>query len=277
MGKLINQRRHVAHAASLGELPETARPPGPGYPMGGTETKALANARYRSLQGEGATASLRERPTDSLRVIPAEEFVGMGRWVIEIDEHVAVRYPGCDAVGVDTRHARICPRAGATNQHEPLVHAMSRTLKRLGTPHQVESGKPSTTDRNLRMNIVVRRGGLRDGPFREYREKSIPLDVTHADPQAQIHLRGGSTDLDGSAAFTSEAGKRQHYVRPGRVSCDERSHKLASFAVKSFGRLGVEGGKFIDQLAASSSGGRDGGSMGRKGLMGRNTYFKSSL
>ena len=99
------------------------------------------------------------------------------------------------------------------------------------------------------------------------REKSILLDVTHADPQAQIHLREGSADHDGSAAFTSEARNRQHYVRPGRVSFDERSHKLATLAVESFGRLGVEGSKFIDQLAASVVGGRDGGSMGRKGLV----------
>ena len=38
--------------------------------------------------------------------------------------------------------------------------------------------------------------------------------------------------------------------------------------VESFGRLGVEGSKFIDQLAASSRVvGGDGGSMGRKGLV----------
>ena len=74
----------------------------------------------------------------------------------------------------------------------------------------MESGAPLTADRNLRMGIVVRRGGLRDAPNREYREKSILLDVTHADPQAQIYLRGGSADQDGSAASTSEARKRQH-------------------------------------------------------------------
>ena len=193
---------------------------------------------------------------------------GHGKAFHWIEEHVAVRCPCCDAVDVDTRHARICPRAGAqVNQHQPLVHAISRTLKRLGIRHQVESGEPFTADRNLRMDIVVRRGGLRDAPNREYREKSILLDVTHADPQAQIHLRGGSADHDGSAASTSEARKRQHYARPGHVSFDERSHKLATLAVESFGRLGVEGSKFIDQLAASVVGGRDGGSMGRKGVV----------
>ena len=117
------------------------------------------------------------------------------------------------------------------------------------------------------MDIVIRRGSLRDAPNREYRDKSILLDVTHADPQAQVHLRGGSADHDGSAASTSEARKRQHYARPGHVSFDERSHKLATLAVETFGRLGVEGSNFIDQLPASVVGGRDGGSMTRNGVV----------
>ena len=61
---------------------------------------------------------------------------------------MAVRCPCCDATDVDTRHARICPRAGAqVKQHQPLLHAMSRTLKRLGIPHQVESEEPFIADR----------------------------------------------------------------------------------------------------------------------------------
>ena len=96
-------------------------------------------------------------------------------------------------------------------------------------------------------------------------EKSILLDVTHADPQAQVHLREGSADHDGSADSNTEARKRQQYARTGHVSSDERSHKLTPFAVESFGRrLGVDGSIFIDQLAASVVGGRDGESMARK-------------
>ena len=68
-------------------------------------------------------------------------------------------------------------------------------------------------------------------------------------------------------SFTSEARKCPHYARLGHVSFDERSHKLATLAVESFGRLGVEGSNFIDQLAASVVGGRDGGSMARKGVV----------
>ena len=226
LGKLVNQGRHAARTAFLDQLPETSRPHGPGDPLGRCETKALAKARYRNLQGEGATACLRVRPTDSLRVIPAAEFVGMGRRFLGIEEHLAVRCLCCNARNVDTRHARICPRAGAqVNRHQPLRHAISRILNRLGVQHQVESGEPFTAERNLRMDIVIRRGSLRDAPNREYRDKSILLDVCHADPQAQVHLRGGSADHDGLAASTSEARKRQHYARPGQVSFDERSHK----------------------------------------------------
>ena len=114
----------------------------------------------------------------------------------------------------------------------------------------MESDQLFTAERNLPMDIVIRRGSLRDAPNRQYRHKSILLDVPHADPQAQVHLRGGSEDHDGSDASTSEARKRQHYARPGHASFDERSHKLATLAVKSFGRLGVEGSNFVDQLAA---------------------------
>ena len=117
------------------------------------------------------------------------------------------------------------------------------------------------------MDVVIRRESLRDAPNREYRDKSILLDVTHADPQAQVHLRGGSADHDGLSAFTSEAGNRQHYARPGHVSFDEQSHKLGHFSGGKLGRLGVEGSNFIDQLAASVVGGRDGGSLARKSVV----------
>ena len=235
LGKLVHQGRQAAHTASLDQLPETERPPGPDDPLGGREIKPLAKARYRSLQGAAATVCLRTRPTDSLQVMSATKFVGSERRFMGIDERVVVRFPGCDATDVDTRHARIRPRAGAqVNQHQPLLHAISRALKRLGVPHQVENGEPFLADRNLRVDNVVRRGSFWNAPNPEYRDKSILVDVTHAAPQAQVPLRAGSADNDGSAASTSEACKRQHYTRPGHVSFDERSHKLTTFAVESF-------------------------------------------
>lgn len=76
------------------------------------------------------------------------------------------------------------------------------------------------------MNLVVRRGALRNASSSAYSHKGVLLDVTHCDPQAQVHLRNGSASSDGSAAQTSEARKRQYYARPGHVSFDERSYKL---------------------------------------------------
>ena len=55
--------------------------------------------------------------------------------------------------------------------------------------------------------------------------------------------------------------------RLGHVSFDERRHKLATLAVESFGCLGVEGSNLINQLADRVVGGRDGGSMARKGVV----------
>ena len=96
------------------------------------------------------------------------------------------------------------------------------------------------------MDSVVRRGRLRNVPNPEHRDKSILVNVTHADPQAQVHLQVGSADHDGSASSTSEARKREHYARPGHVSFDERSRELTTFVVQSFGRLVVEGSYLID-------------------------------
>ena len=60
-----------------------------------------------------------------------------------------------------------------------------------------------------------------------------------------------SADRNESAASTSEARTRNHDARPGQVSFDERSFKVATLAVESFGRLGEEGNDMIDLVAAS--------------------------
>ena len=113
----------------------------------------------------------------------------------------------------------------------------------------MESGAPSHANRDVRMDTDV--GGLRDATASEYRNKAILLDVTHADPQAGVHMRTGSADPGGSAASTSEARKRNHFIRPEQVSSDERSYELATLAVESFERSGKEGRDLIDQVTAS--------------------------
>ena len=162
---------------------------------------------WRSVDGV-RNQGLRARPTDSLRFISAAEFEGMGRRLLRIEEHVAVRCPCCDAIDVGTRHARICPRSRAqVNQHQTLLHELSRTLKRLRISHQVERSEAFTPERNLPMDVVIRRGSCRGAPNTEYRETSVLLDVTRADSQATVHLRGGCAEHDASAASTFEARK----------------------------------------------------------------------
>ena len=146
---------------------------------------------------------------------PQKRFGHMERRFVGVEEHVAVICPCCEAVDLDNRHARIRPRAGAQgNPHQLPLHAITRTLKRLGIPHQVESGEPFTADQSLLMDMVVRRGALQDAPNREYRDKSILFDVIHGDPQAHVYMRAGSAGHGGSAGSTSEARKRQRYARP---------------------------------------------------------------
>ena len=50
------------------------------------------------------------------------------------------------------------------------------------------------------------------------------------------------------------------------MSSDERSYKLDTLVVNSFGRLGKEGSDLIDQMAASIVGATDGLSLARKGV-----------
>ena len=142
-----------------------------------------------------------------------------------MEEFLATRCPCYGATGANTRHARLCHRSGAqVVQHQLLVHALSGTFKRMSTCHQVESGAPFNADRDLRMDMVIERGGLRDATASEYRNKAILLDVTYADPQAVGYMPlAGNTDRDGLAASKFEARKRNHYARPGQVSLDERN------------------------------------------------------
>ena len=85
------------------------------------------------------------------------------------------------------------------------------------------------------MDMVIEREGLRDATASKYRNKTILLDVTYADPQAVGHMRAGSAYRDGLAASKSEAHKRNHCARPGQMSFDERSYKLATLTVESIG------------------------------------------
>ena len=60
-----------------------------------------------------------------------------------------------------------------------MVHATSRFLKQMSVRHQVESGAHSNADRDLRVDTVIERRGLRDASASDFRHKSILVDVTY--------------------------------------------------------------------------------------------------
>lgn len=153
----------------------------------------------------------------------------------------------------------LCHRAGAqTSQHHPLLHALSRTFKRLAIRHQKRKTEHPLTPTGTSAWELSSRGKA-PGKLRtssEYCNTAILPDVTHANPQqAVLHIRTGMADRDGSATSTSTARKRNPYTRLRQVSLDECSHKCVHLAAESFGPLGKKTGEVIDQLAASVVGG----------------------
>lgn len=220
----------------------------------------------RSNQGKGGHAFLRAGPTDRAREAGPNEFTCALRRALGIEQFFASGCPRCHRgrkqEGITTLHARTWHRDGAqVNMHEPLKFALSKEHSGMGVRHDLDSGAPFTGERNLSMDIVIRRGALFNASSSEYRNKGILLDVTPADPQAQVHLWNGSATSDETAAQASEAVKRQHCALPGRVSFDERSFIRTTLAVESFGRLGEEGYEFINELATHAAGGKNGGSI----------------
>lgn len=149
---------------------------------------------------------------------------------------------------------------------------MSRTLKRVG--QIAPNGKWGTLHRGQESPddgcILFIQRRLRDSAFGEFNDKPIPLDITHGDSQARVHLRGGSADEDGPATAISKARKLEHYAL-AHDKCPSTSggtnSKLATFEVESSWCLGIESSVLTDQLAASVVGRKDGRSMARKGVL----------
>ncbi|CAB1116596.1 unnamed protein product [Ectocarpus sp. CCAP 1310/34] len=193
LGKAINKIQLEKFMESLEHLPQEAVPPTRDNPYGGQEARNMAYARTRSSQGQGGHAFLRAAPTDRAREIPSNEFVYATRRALGVEEFLAERCPRChrgrEGEIITTVHARTCRRDGAqVNMHEPLKYALSRALNGLRVKHDVESGAPFTGERNLSMDIVIRPGALTNASSPGYRNKGILLDVTHADPQAQVAI-----------------------------------------------------------------------------------------
>ena len=58
------------------------------------------------------------------------------------------------------------------------------------------------------------------------------------------------------------------------MSFEERSYKLATLAMESFGHLGNEGSDLIDQVAAIIVGGMGGSSLARNGVCKERLFSK---
>ena len=170
VGKLVNRVRYDRYVATLEQLPETSPPRGTGDPHGEKEARGFAKARRRSQSG----------PEFFQRLIRVR-----GR-ALSGERSFWRRGAPAAMRRTRTRGMRVCvvDRARMSNQHQPLVHALSRTLERMSIRNQAESGAPFNAERDLRMDIVIERGGLRDATAAEYRNKAILLDVTCADPHA---------------------------------------------------------------------------------------------
>ena len=179
---------------------------------------------------------------------------------------MASRSSCCDAVCVDTRkRARLAQSRSAGTPTAPA--ASPRDL-----PHPQTAWNPSSSRKRGSVHggwepegghRFQRRVGLRDETSPKYRDEAILLDTNPCSPK-----RG---DISMAAALTA---KNQLPLPPSRPSArpilvqdkhpsTSAATNLPLFAVESFGRLGREGGGFIDQSAASVVGG---GMENRKGI-----------
>eukprot|EP00904_Undaria_pinnatifida_P006577 jgi/Undpi1/3049/HiC_scaffold_15.g06425.m1 len=189
----------VSEEAMANILPETTPQRGADDREGGEETKCLAKARQWSQSGE--------RLVDSARVTPASVFVAAGRRFLGVEEFLAARCPCWGAAEADRRHARLYRRSRAQmNQHQPLVHALSRTLKIMPIRHQAESGAPLHANRDLCMDIVIETGGRRDATASEYRNTAILLDVTVVPLSTQRSFRDGCFQVVADVGVMFTAG-----------------------------------------------------------------------
>lgn len=143
---------------------------------------------------------------------------------------------------------------------------MLSVYTRLAIQHAVEDEAPFANDGDLRMDIPVPAGHFH-APTKLSRHKGLLVDVTFPDPQAAVHLRNGSADVDRSATATSEARKIAHYYCPGCTSLDSGRWKLCTLAVVIFGRLGIKGYEFVDQVATSVVGEMGSGLLSTNGVV----------
>lgn len=158
------------------------------------------------------------------------------------------------------------------DQHQPLLHAISRILRRLRIPSPSRKwgyvyGGPEFEGGHCHH----RRGGLRDVKKPGVPRQSHPARWnSHADAQARGHLYAAALTTKGQLPLSPSRASTSTILVRGQVPFDKRQ-KACPFRGGKLGASRREDGSFIDQSAASVVGGRDGGSLAK------NTIYKEHI
>ena len=71
------------------------------------------------------------------------------------------------------------------NQHQPITHTISRTLKRLRVGQSVGDGSQFFANRDLRIDFVVPAAEAHHAPKVGYRHKGLLVDGTFQTPESR--------------------------------------------------------------------------------------------
>ncbi|CAM9348147.1 unnamed protein product [Choristocarpus tenellus] len=121
----------------------------------------------------------------------------------------------------------------------------------MGIPCTMEDGSPLTVDQNFHLDAVFHAGTLVDAPCQD-KGLLLNVNVTFTEVQVASHLPHSSTSNGVAAVVGAEPQKRTHY----EVSFESCSFNLDTFKGGSFGRLGKQAKKILDELATHAVGGR---------------------
>ena len=152
--------------------------------------------------------------------------------------HLADECPFCWPLAVKTRHPRIYPRVRmqVDQQDQPMIHNLSRVLKRIGIHHLVDDSVSFLGSGGYVWVLLCQQAssGTRCSPRFN---PCISSYMKHLPLHATVHLRNANATLDDFEAATAEAHKSAHYTRTRHVFFDKHSFKLTILAGQSCRRL----------------------------------------
>ena len=114
-------------AVSLDALPKVGRSPGPGDPRGEAETREVKRTWYRSMHGPKTLACLVALRCDLSGSTSPSEYVLKDLRICGVGLRLA---DACPCRGMEDTERALYARAGyQVNQHQSLIHAMSRVFQ----------------------------------------------------------------------------------------------------------------------------------------------------